>query len=355
MKVEMSLMNRSLQDVGAEARRAEALGYDGVTTGETSADPFFKLVLAAEHTERVTLGTSVLIAFPRSPMVVAYQAWDLQAFSHGRLNLGLGTQVGAHIRRRFSGTWDSPGPRLREYIGALRAIWECWRDGVKLNFRGDFYQFTLMTPYFTPAGIEHSHIPVYISAINPYNCRLAGELCDGIRMHGFNTPKYAQQVIIPNLEEGARKAGRTLEEIDIVGTGFTITGPDEQSLEAKFPAVKKQIAFYASTPAYRPVMDSHGWVEEHQRPWRNEPANLDLASQFASPTDCDLFNVLAVPLVARDETLGVISVYSLKGADYTEQHLRLLNIVADHAATALLNARRFERNHELGHSLIEGH
>lgn len=330
MKVEMSLMNRSLQDVGAEARRAEALGYDGVTTGETSADPFFKLVLAAEHTERVTLGTSVLIAFPRSPMVVAYQAWDLQAFSHGRLNLGLGTQVGAHIRRRFSGTWDSPGPRLREYIGALRAIWECWRDGVKLNFRGDFYQFTLMTPYFTPAQIEHPHIPVYISAINPYNCRLAGELCDGIRMHGFNTPRYAQRVIIPNLEEGARKAGRTLEEIDIVGTGFTITGPDEQSLEAKFPAVKKQIAFYASTPAYRPVMDIHGWGEEHLELHRmsregkwDEMGNLISDEMLDAFTTVGTYDEIAGKIKARWGGISTRSGFALpEGQSGDDERLR---------------------------------
>ncbi|MEE9285967.1 MAG: TIGR03617 family F420-dependent LLM class oxidoreductase [Dehalococcoidia bacterium] len=263
MKVEMSLMNHSLKDIGDEARRAEALGYDGVTTGETVADPFFKLVLAAEHTREVTLGTSVLIVFPRSPMVVAYQAWDLQGFSEGRLHLGIGTQVGAHIRRRFSSAWGSPGPRLREYIAALRAIWDCWTNGSRLNFRGDFYQFNLMTPYFTPGGIEHPRIPIYISAINPYNCRLAGELCDGIRMHGFNTPKYAREVIIPNLVEGAGKAGRTLKDIDIVGVGFVITGPDEEAVQRAIVRVKKQIAFYASTPAYRPVMDIHGWGEEH--------------------------------------------------------------------------------------------
>ncbi len=263
MKVEYGLTMSSLGDIPAEARQAEALGYDGVTTGEITSDPLFKLVLAAEHTRRVGLGTSVLIAFPRSPMVAAYQAWELQAYSKGRLNLGIGTQVKAHIQRRFSSTWDSPGPRLREYIMALRAIWDCWQNGARLNFSGDFYRFTLMTPFFTPKPIEHPRIPVYISAINPYNLRLAGELCDGIRMHGLNTVKYTREVILPSLAEGAAKSGRSLKEFDICGVGFTITGPDEASLQRQIRPTKKHIAFYASTPQYRSVMDVHGWGEEH--------------------------------------------------------------------------------------------
>jgi len=263
MKIEYGLTMAGLQGVPEEARRAEALGYDGVITGEITSDPLFKIVLAAEHTRRVTLGTSVLIAFPRSPMVVAYQAWELQAFSGGRLLLGIGTQVKGHIQRRFSTTWDSPGPRLREYILALRAIWDCWQSGAKLNFTGDFYRFTLMTPFFTPKPIDHPRIPIYISAINPYNCRLAGELCDGIRMHGLNTPKYTREVIVPNLAEGARKAGRSLKDVDIVGGGFTITGPDEAAIQRQVRPAKKQIAFYGSTPQYRAVMDVHGWGEEH--------------------------------------------------------------------------------------------
>ena len=164
MKVEYTLASKTLEGVIAEAKRAEALGYDGVSSGETSHDPFFRLVLAGEHTSRLTLCTSVLIAFPRSPMVVAYEAWDVQEFTKGRLLLGLRTQIKAHIERRFSVAWDSPGPRLREYIAALRHIWDCWQNGTKLDFAGDFYQFSLMNPLFTPEPIEH---PGYRSTSRP--------------------------------------------------------------------------------------------------------------------------------------------------------------------------------------------
>ncbi|MBI3744016.1 MAG: TIGR03617 family F420-dependent LLM class oxidoreductase [Chloroflexi bacterium] len=263
MRVDCGLSMTDLNTIPAEARQAEALGYDAVSTGEITGDPLFRLLLAAEHTQLVHLETSVLIAFPRSPMVVAYQAWELQGYSKGRLHLGIGTQVRAHIQRRFSTTWDSPGPRLREYIMSMRAIWECWQKGTKLDFQGKFYRFNLMTPFFTPKSIEHPHIPIYISALNPYNLQLAGELCDGIRMHGFNTPKYTQKVILPYLEAGAKKAGRTLKDLDIVGVGFTITGANEEAIEKQIRPTKKHLAFYASTPAYRPVMDIHGWGEEH--------------------------------------------------------------------------------------------
>ena len=206
MKVEYSVHDASLDQIPALAKRAEALGYDGVSTGETKSESMFKLLIAAEHTERVTVGSSVLIAFPRSPMVVAMQARDLQEFSGGRLLLGLGTQVKAHNERRFSTPWSSPGPRLREYVQSLRAIWDCWANGTKLSFEGDFYRFNLMTPYFTPTPPPKPQVPIYISALNPYNIRLAGEICDGIRMHGFNTPRYAREVI-PAASGGGREEG----------------------------------------------------------------------------------------------------------------------------------------------------
>ncbi len=262
MKVEYTLASKTLEGVIAEAKRAEALGYDGVSSGETSHDPFFRLVLAGEHTSRLTLCTSVLIAFPRSPMVVAYEAWDVQEFTKGRLLLGLGTQIKAHIERRFSVAWDSPGPRLREYIAALRHIWDCWQNGTKLDFAGDFYQFSLMNPLFTPEPIEHPRIPIYISALNPYNLRLSGEVCDGLRMHSFNTPRYAREVILPHVEAGLSKAGRTFDDFDLVGQGFYIAGANEEEIEEQRPAMRRRISFYGSTPAYRGVMSLHGWTEE---------------------------------------------------------------------------------------------
>ncbi len=259
MKVETGLMAGKLSEVPAAARRAEELGYDGFVVPQTSHDPFLALTLATEHTQRVELATAVAIAFPRSPMVTAHEAWDLQAYSGGRLLLGLGTQVKGHIERRFSVPWTAPGPRLREYILALRAIWDCWQNGSKLDFRGEHYTFTLMTPFFNPGPIEHPHVRIYISAVNPYMCRLAGELCDGIRLHAFNTPKYFREVILPNLEAGAKKAGRSLADIDVCGGSFIIAGETEAEIEQVKGDTRRQVAFYGSTRTYKAVLDALGW------------------------------------------------------------------------------------------------
>ncbi|MCH8900971.1 MAG: TIGR03617 family F420-dependent LLM class oxidoreductase, partial [Chloroflexi bacterium] len=217
--------------------------------------------LAAEHTERIDLGTAVAIAFPRSPMATAQIAWDLQRLSNGRFVIGLGTQVKGHIERRYGMTWAAPGPRLKEYVLMMRAIWDSWQNGTKPSFQGEHYRYTLMTPFFNPGAIEHPNIPIHISAINPYNCRLVGEVCDGIKLHGFNTPKYLREVILPNIEKGAKKAGRDLKEIEICGVGFVITGKTEEEVEKAKEPTRQQIAFYASTRTYRPVLDIEGWGE----------------------------------------------------------------------------------------------
>ncbi len=265
MRVEYHIQGRDLRAVPELVRRAEEVGYDAVTSSETNHDPFLPLVLAAEHSKRLLLGTSVAIAFPRSPMVVAYLAWDLQKFSGGRFVLGLGTQVKGHIERRFSVPWTAPGPRLREYIGALRAIWDCWQNGTPLNFRGKRYTFTLMTPFFNPGPIEHPRIPIYTAAVNAFMARLAGEICDGIRLHPFLSPKYLREVIIPAVRAGAARAGRSLEGFGLAGAGFVITGRTEAELAAQREAVRRQLAFYASTRTYRPVMEVHGWGETVDR------------------------------------------------------------------------------------------
>jgi probable F420-dependent oxidoreductase len=265
MLVEYHIQGRDLGIVPQIVRWAEEVGYDVVTTSETSHDPFLPLVLAAEHSRRPLLGTSVAIAFPRSPMVVAYTAWDLQKFSGGRLLLGLGTQVKGHNERRFSVPWTAPGPRLREYVLALRAIWDCWQNGTPLNFRGAHYTFTLMTPFFNPGPIEHPSIPIYIAAVNAFMARLAGEICDGIRLHPFLSPKYLREVIIPAVRAGAARAGRTLENFGLAGAGFVITGRTESDLAPQREAVRRQLAFYASTRTYRPVMEVHGWGETVDR------------------------------------------------------------------------------------------
>lgn len=265
MKVE-TIVSLDLAQSGESARRAEALGYDGVLTPETGHDPFLPLVIAGEHTSKITIGTAVAICFPRSPMVTAQMAWDLQKFTNGRFLLGLGTQVKSHNIRRYGTPWDAAsGPRLREYVMMVRAIWDSWQNGTKAAFKGEHYEYTLMTPVFNPGPIEHPHIPIYISAVNPYNCRLAGELCDGLRLHGFNTPKYLHEVIMPQVEAGAKKAGRSVKDVDIAGLGFIITGRTSAELTKNAIPVQRQISFYASTPGYRAVMDIHGWGDVFER------------------------------------------------------------------------------------------
>ena len=262
MRIETGFIGRTIAEIKEAAQHVEALGFDGLITPETGHDPFFPLLIAAEHTQRIALGTSVAIAFPRSPFVTAQIAWDLQHFSGGRFQLGLGTQVKGHNERRYSTPWvGPPGPRLREYILCLRAIFDTFQNNTPPRFQGKYYQFTLINPFFNPAPIEHPHVPIYISAVGPYMCRLAGELCDGIRLHGFNTLKYTQEVVLPNLEAGAKKAGRSLKDIDIVGGGFIITGRNREELERLKQATRNQVAFYGSTRTYHGVLEAHGWGE----------------------------------------------------------------------------------------------
>ena len=268
MRVATGRGRASLRDVPQAAKKDEELGYDIFTSSETQHEPFLPLVLAAEHTQHIALRTSVAIAFPRSPMAVASLVWDLQAFSGGRVELGLGSQVRGHIVRRFSTSWAPPAPRMREYVQALRAIWKCWQEGTRLNFQGDHYSFSLMSPFFNPGPIEHPHIPVYISAMNTNMLRVAGEVCDGISIHSFTTPKYTREIILPNLEAGAKKAGRSLKDLEISGGGFIVTGETEEELERKKEAARTQIAFYASTRSYHPVMKAHGWDATAEKLYR---------------------------------------------------------------------------------------
>ena len=248
--------------LAAAARQIEELGFDGLTTPETGHDPFLPLVIAAEHTSRIRMGTNVAIAFPRSPMTVAQQAWDLQRFSGGRFLLGLGTQVKGHNERRYSTPWSGPpGPRLREYVLCLRAIFQTFQNGARPGFSGEHYQFTLMSPFFNPGAIDHPQIPIYISALNPYMARLAGEMCDGIRLHPLATARYAREVLLPAIEAGAGKAGRSLTDIDIVAMPFLVTGATAAEVEAAKAGVRMHIAFYASTRTYHAVLEFHGWVD----------------------------------------------------------------------------------------------
>jgi probable F420-dependent oxidoreductase len=248
-----------IEGAAAAAREAEAAGYDGVWSAETSHDPFLPLLPAAEATERVELGTSIAVAFARNPMTVAQTASDLQAISGGRFILGLGSQIKAHITRRFSMEWSHPAPSMREFILAIRAIWDCWNNGAKLDFRGDFYTHTLMTPFFNPGPNPHGDAKIFLAAVGELMTEVAGEVCDGIICHGFTTERYLREVTIPALERGLAKSGRTLDDFEISLPGFVVTGTSENAMAAADAGTRGQIAFYGSTPAYRPVLELHGW------------------------------------------------------------------------------------------------
>jgi probable F420-dependent oxidoreductase len=259
LNFDIGLTDYGLQAVPEYARRVEALGYDCLWTSETQHDPFLPLAVAATATSSIRLGTSIAVAFPRSPMLLAYTAWDLQRASRGRFILGLGSQVKAHNERRFSVKFESPGPKLREVVLALRAIWECWQNGTPLNFRGQFYRFNLMTPFFSPGPNEQANIPVFIAGVNPYMCRMAGEVCDGLHVHPFHTPQYLQDTVHPAVNEGLRASGRSRQDFTYATAAFVITGETESERTRNAEAVRQQIAFYASTPTYEPVLAAHGW------------------------------------------------------------------------------------------------
>jgi probable F420-dependent oxidoreductase len=263
MKLDAALPPVSLSEVPALARAAEAAGFAALWTQETQHDPFLPCGLIAEHTSRLQFGTAIAVAFARSPATLAYTAWDLAAQSGGRFILGLGTQVKAHVERRFGMPWpESAVGRLREQIQAVRAFWECWQNGTKLNFRGEHYKLTLMSPFFNPGPLprversgsgDETLIPIYIAGVNTGLARLAGELCEGFHVHPFHTPRYLAEVLLPAIEQGGKKAGRERRKTVMSVTAFTATNSEE----AEF--ARAQAAFYASTPSYRPVMELHGW------------------------------------------------------------------------------------------------
>jgi probable F420-dependent oxidoreductase len=261
VRVETGIPLDNWRKVSDAARRAEEAGFDGLLTAEIAHDPFMPLGFAALATERVRLATAIAVCFPRSPMVVAGTAWDLQEQSGGRFVLGLGAQVKGHNERRFSVPWSAPVPRLREYVESLRAIWQAWEKGEELNYEGKHYRFTLMTPEFAPRPTGLPRIPVTIAAVGPAMIKLAGRICDGVRLHGFATREYLEQIALPMLDEGLAESGRKRSEFEIWGGGFVATGPDEEAVQKQLEWVRYRLAFYGSTRSYHTVFAVHGWED----------------------------------------------------------------------------------------------
>ncbi len=264
MKFDAALPPTGLKDVPAIAKAAEEIGFDALWTQETQHDPFLPCTLIAEHTTRLRAGTAIAVSFARSPANIAYTAWDLAAQSDGRFILGLGTQVKAHIERRFGQPWpESVTGKLREQIEVMRAFWDCWQNGTKLNYRGEYYKITLMSPFFQPSPLpspsgrgdrSEGLIPIYIAGVNTGLAKLAGEICEGFHVHPFHSLRYLKEVMLPAIEEGVAKERRKMEDVAVSVTAFVATTPEEMNF------ARAQVSFYASTPSYRPVMDLHGWA-----------------------------------------------------------------------------------------------
>ena len=261
MKIDASVMTADLRSVAEQARRIEALGYDGLLTAETQHDPFLPLLLAAGTTERIELGTGIAVAFPRSPLHLAHIGHDLQNYSRGRLILGLGSQIKAHIEKRFSSTFSHPAPRMREIVLATKAIWKTWNEGVPLRFEGEFYRHTLMTPFFSPKPSGYPDPKVFVAAVGEKMTEVVGEAADGMFVHGFTTERYVREVTVPAVDRGLARSGRSRGDVELAGSVFTVTGQTDEEMAKADAAVRAQIAFYGSTPAYRPVLALHGWED----------------------------------------------------------------------------------------------
>jgi probable F420-dependent oxidoreductase len=304
-------VSSQLADITEAARKLERRGYDCCWTAEINHDPFLPLVLAAEHTTTIELGTSIAVAFARNPMTVANIGWDLHAFSNGRFILGLGSQIKPHIEKRFSMPWSQPVQRMREFVLALREIWSCWQDGTKLRFEGDFYTHKLMTPMFTPEPLQHPFPKVFVAAVGEAMTEMCGEVADGLLAHAFTTKRYFEEVTTPALMRGMERSGRKRSEFQLSAPIFVVTGDNEAELADGAVGTRKQIAFYGSTPAYRKVLDLHGlgdlYTDLHRLSLRGE---WDAMASLIDDEVLDPFAVVApldqVAAKIRDRCNGVI-------------------------------------------------
>ncbi|MXV91811.1 MAG: TIGR03617 family F420-dependent LLM class oxidoreductase [Acidimicrobiia bacterium] len=299
-----ALLRSSPVTAPERARQLEAAGFDGTWTGEMNHDPFIPLVRAAEHTERIELGTNIAVAFARSPMNTAHMAWDLQLLSEGRFTLGLGSQIKAHISRRFSMPWSRPAARMEEYISALHAIWDIWESGGRLDFRGDFYQHTYTTPLFCPAPLECARPKVFLAAVGPLMTRVAGRVADGLLCHSFTTADYLRDVTVPALRAGEAAAGRPAGSAEASLGILTVNTQRAEDFEQQAFATRLRIAFYGSTPAYRGVLEHHGWGDA-----QTELRDLSLQGRWeemAGVIDDDMLHTIAA-VGTPDEIAAIVA------------------------------------------------
>jgi probable F420-dependent oxidoreductase len=294
-----------LAKAASQAKGQEALGFDGLWAAETNHDPFLALTLAAEHTERIELGTGIAVAFARSPMTLAQTAYNLNAFAEGRLLLGLGSQIKAHITRRFSMPWSHPAARMKEFVQAMQAIWSTWETGDKLDFRGDFYEHTLMTPFFDPGRNEFGAPKVFLAAVGELMTQVVGEVCDGMLCHGFTTEAYLREVTVPALTRGLDASNRGRTDIQLSLPAFVVTGTSEEEVAAAAAGVRQQIAFYGSTPAYRGVLEHHGWGDlQTELNARSKQGRWEQMGELIDEEILATFAVVGEPEQVGDELLA---------------------------------------------------
>ena len=259
MKIDSQIGGGVSKDIAEDAQRLERMGFDGAWSFESKHDPFLPLALAASATSRLQLGTNILVAFGRSPFSVAQTVWDLQRGSGGRFHLGLGTQVRAHVERRYSMPFDHPAARLTDYVRCLRAVWDSFQNDTRPNYEGPFYRFKLINQFFNAGPIEHPDIPVYVAGVNPRMCRVAGEVADGLHVHPMHSVGYLRDVVRPALEDGARRSDRNAEDLQLYAPVMVVTGDTQQEMDEAAAKARQQIAFYGSTPSYRVMLDYHGY------------------------------------------------------------------------------------------------
>lgn len=329
------------------AAQAERFGYDGIFTAEVKHDPFLPLAMAAPATSTIELGTSIAVAFARTPMTLAYLANDLQVASNGRFILGLGTQVKAHITRRFDMPWSHPAPRLAELVRAIRAIWTAWETGDRLEFRGEFYRNTLMTPMFTPEPHPFGRPRIFAAAVGATMAETVASVADGLMPHGFVTERYFREVTLPAVRRGLAVQGRALADFEISAPGFLVTGATEESFTESKNAIRKQIAFYGSTPAYRRVLDLHGWGalgdELHRLSVSDQPGKWHVMSTLVDDEVLDAFAIVAGPhelaasfLARYGDVVDRVSLGGIVGLPSDQLHPILVEL---HAAGGTLAAR----------------
>jgi probable F420-dependent oxidoreductase len=303
MRVATTIPQDNLQNVTGAAQAIEHAGYDAITTLENRHDPFLPLAVAATCTQRVELVTGIAISFIRSPMSAANLAWDLNEASRGRFVLGLGTQIRAHNEKRFSVPWSAPAPRMREYVESLRAIWRAWKYGERLHYVGEHYRFTLMIPNFVPEGSGLDLPAVTLAAVGPAMLKLAGEVADGVRLHPFCTRQYLADVVIPQVTAGLALAGRERGHFEISGGGFIATGADDEAVAVATDWVRQRVAFYGSTPAYWPVLETHGLGDLGRK--LNRMTKEGLWDQIAAEISDDTLHLFAA-IGRHDEIAGAI-------------------------------------------------